>query len=206
MGENRRRWVNTTHDWSALVDHGHLADVRVHRERYAPGGLVHLVLEVVAYANDEAEASGRTGRCAVTLFRDGSVAVADDGRGTETRLDEDGRPVRKPVMATKDLRFFDGPPSAHLPNGAPRRGMSIVAALSEWLTHTNRRRAGSWTQRYANGVPVTGLVTIGEDGTTGTTVRFLPCAAARPRKPVTPAELRGFAAGFPHVDVLFVTA
>jgi topoisomerase-4 subunit B len=206
MGGSRSDWMNTTHDWSALVDHGHLADIRAHRERYAPGGLVHLVLEVVAYADDEAEASDRTGQCTVTLYRDGSVAVADDGRGTDTRLDEDGRPVRKPVMATKDLRFFDGPPAAHLPDGAPRRGMSVVAALSEWLIHTNRRRNGSWTQRYANGVPVTGLVTISEDGATGTTVHFLPCAAARPSEPITPAELRGFAAGFPHLNVLVVTA
>ena len=58
-------------------------------------------------------------------------AVADNGRGTDTRYDERGEPVRKPVMATKDLRFFDTAGAELLPDGHPRRGMSVVAALSE---------------------------------------------------------------------------
>ncbi|MER6514794.1 hypothetical protein ABT158_48855, partial [Nonomuraea sp. NPDC001636] len=61
-----------------------------------------------------------------------------------------------------------------LPDGHPRRGMSVVTALSEWLVHTNRRLNGSWTQRYEHGVPVTGLEPIAGDGATGTTVHFLP--------------------------------
>lgn len=92
----------------------------------------HLVLEAVAHAADEAEAKGE-GRCTVTLHADGSVSVADDGRGTDTRFDAHGRPVKKPVVATKDLRFFDHPDAQLLPDGHPRRGMSVVAALTEWL-------------------------------------------------------------------------
>ena len=134
----------------------------------------------------------------VTLHDDGSVSVADDGRGTETRVNEDGGPMRKPVMATKDLRFFDGAPVAYLPDGAPRRGMSVVAALSEWLVHTNRRRDGAWTQRYENGIPATDLVAVEGDGTTGTTVHFMP---GRPER-VTPARVHRVAAGFPHVRVV----
>ncbi|GII82181.1 hypothetical protein Ssi03_01710 [Sphaerisporangium siamense] len=41
------------------------------------------------------------------------------------------------------------------------------AALSEWLVHTNRRRNGSWTQRYAHGVPVSDLEPVAGDGTFG---------------------------------------
>src|SRR5690242_14226850 len=96
-------------------------------------------MEVVAYADEEAASAERRGRCTISLHGDGSVSVADDGRGTQTRTDDGGTAVRKPVMATRDLRFFDGAPSAHLPDGTPRRGMSVVAALSEWLVHTNRR-------------------------------------------------------------------
>lgn len=77
-------------------------------------------------------------------------------------------------MATSDLRFFAEREPVLLPDGHPRRGMSVVAALSAWLVHTNRRRNGSWTQRYEHGVPVTGLTPISGDGTTGTTVHFLP--------------------------------
>lgn len=166
-------WVNTTHDWAESVDHVHLDSIRSDPAAYAPGGLLHLVLEVVAYANDEAEALGRPGKCVVTLHSDGSVSVADDGRGTDTRSGSNGAMVRKPVMATKDLRFFDGQHGELLPDGSARRGMSVVAALSLWLTHTNRRQNGAWTQRYEHGVPTSDLEPIESTNGTGTTVRFL---------------------------------
>lgn len=173
MDRSRASWRNTTHDWAGTVDLDHLSDIRRHPAVFAPGGTLHLILEVVAYAADEAECGGG-GHCRVTLHPDGSVSVADDGRGTDTRLDEHGQVVRKPVMATKDLRFFDFPEARTLPDGHPRRGMSAVAALSDWLVHTNRRRNGSWTQRYERGVPVTGLEPVADDGTTGTVVHFHP--------------------------------
>lgn len=166
-------WQNTTHDWAGTVDVDHLAHIRQHPEVFAPGGVAHLILEVLAYAADEAE-SNDGGRSTVTLHPDGSVSVADNGRGTDTRVDDLGRIVKKPVMATKDLRFFDSPDAQLLPDGHPRRGMSVVAALSEWLVHTNRRGNGSWTQRYEHGVPATDLIPIADDGTTGTTVHFRP--------------------------------
>lgn len=173
-------WVNTTHDWAATVDAEHLALVRRAPDVFAAGGVSHLILEVLAYAADEAEASGATGLCRVTLHADGSVSVADDGRGTDTRADADGQLVKKPVMATKDLRFFDSPQAEQLPDGQPRRGMSVVAALSSWLVHENRRRDGAWTQRYEYGIPVTGLVAMPAQDATGTTVRFLPDDSVRP--------------------------
>ncbi|MGW4750294.1 ATP-binding protein [Streptomyces sp. NPDC004290] len=173
MDGSRASWANTTHDWAGTVDTVHLAQIRQNPAQFAPGGLEHLVLEVVAYAADEARSRGG-GRCVVTLHADGSLSVKDDGRGTDTRTDEHGRVVKKPVMATKDLRYFDLPEAERLPDGHPRRGMSVVAALSEWLIHTNRRLDGSWTQRYEHGVPVTDLEHVGCDGTTGTCVRFLP--------------------------------
>lgn len=172
---------NTTHDWSASVDVGHLEAIGRDPATYAPGGATHLLLEVLAYAAEEAAARGG-GRAVVTFHDDGSISVADDGRGTDTRLDAAGRPIRKPVMATKDLRFFDTP-SEILPDGFPRRGMSVVAALSDWLVHTNRRVEGSWTQRYERGRPMTDLTPIDPDGTTGTTVRFRPVAELRPAEP-----------------------
>ncbi len=166
-------WVNTTHDWTTAVDDQHLATIRENAHRYAPDGVRHLVLEVLAYAADEAAEQGR-GMAVVTLHQDGSVSVADDGRGTDTRRTTSGRLVRKPVMATRDLRFFDHPDPPALPDGHPRRGMSVVAALSRWLEHTNRRVEGSWCQRYEHGHPIEALLAIAPDGTTGTTVHFLP--------------------------------
>lgn len=202
MDSLRSEWTNTTHDWSTTVDHDHLAAIRREPARYSPGGALHLLLEVMAYADDEAAHAGRRGVCTVTLHGDGSISVADDGRGTDTRLDEHGNPIRKPVMATRDLRFFDDPHAPALPDGAARRGMSVVAALSEWLVHTNRRSGSAWTQRYEGGVPVTDLVAIDDDGTTGTTVRFWPSPAAGKRP--TAADVRRYAAGFPHLELLVV--
>lgn len=101
-----------THDWSRTVDLDHLARVR---STPVLGGALHLLLEVMAYVVDEAVAAGPR-RCEVVLPADGSVSVADDGRG-----------------------------------------MSVVAAWSEWLVDINRRAEGSWTQRYERGVPVTDL-------------------------------------------------
>jgi topoisomerase IV subunit B len=162
-----------THDWTVAVDTGHLAAIRRDPATFAPGGVQHLVLEVLAYAADEAQASG-AGRCVVTFYRDGSVSVTDDGRGTATARDERDRVVRKPVMSTKDLRFFDSPEAQLLPDGHPRRGVSVVAALSEWLVHTSRRQDGAWTQRYEHGMPVTGLLPVTGSGATGTVVHFRP--------------------------------
>jgi topoisomerase-4 subunit B len=205
MSIPRSAWVNTTHDWSAVVDFDHLSQIQIHREQYAPGGLVHLLLEVVAYANEEAKSLGRQGNCTITLHGDGSVSVADDGRGTDTRPDEDGRSIKKPVMTTKDLRFFDGTPTVRLPDGAPRRGISVVAALSEWLIHTNRRHNGAWTQRYENGIPATDLVAVEGDGTTGTTVTFMPDSAMRHPDRLTPAQVQEVASRFPRLQVRVVS-
>ncbi|WNI24260.1 ATP-binding protein [Streptomyces sp. ITFR-16] len=191
MDRTRASWCNTTHDWAAAVDHDHLAAIRSAPHSYAPGGTAHLLLEVLAYAADEAECNGG-GRAVVTLHPDGSVSVADDGRGTDTRFDGAGRPVKKPVMATKDLRFFDVPAPPPLPDGHPRRGMSVVAALSERLTHTNRRRNGSWTQRYEHGVPVTDLDPAPDAATTGTTVHFHPTTG-----PLTAEQAQEARGGWP---------
>lgn len=197
-------WVNTTHDWAGSVDHVHLDSIRSDPVTYAPGGLLHLVLEVVAYANDEAEALGRPGKCVVILHSDGSVSIADNGRGTDTRRGSNGAMVKKPVMATKDLRFFDRRHGELLPDGSPRRGMSVVAALSMWLTHTNRRQNGAWTQRYEHGVPTSALEPIEVTQDTGTTVRFLINRNLVPASSVTPGIIQE-AVDFPSLSVDVVT-
>ncbi|MET9463811.1 ATP-binding protein [Streptomyces sp. NPDC006544] len=200
MDGSRTSWVNTTHDWAGTVDVDHLDHIRREPSEFAPGEPGHLLLEVVAYAADEA-ASRDGGRCVIRLHGDGSVSVQDDGRGTDTRVDEHGRVVKKPVMATKDLRFFDVPEAERLPDGHPRRGMSVVAALSEWLIHTNRRRNGSWTQRYEHGVPVTDLEPTEADGTTGTCVRFLPDGILRAQWPCTSGDVARWSAHWPDLTV-----
>ncbi|MFJ7253022.1 ATP-binding protein [Streptomyces sp. NPDC098085] len=200
MDASRASWVNATHDWSGFVDADHLSYIRQNPDEFAPGGPWHLALEVLAYAADEA-ASGGEGRCVVILHPDGSLSVRDDGRGTDTRVDEHDQNVKKPVMATKDLRFFDFPQAEALPDGCPRRGMSVVAALSEWLVHTNRRLNGAWTQRYEHGVPVSDLEPVEVDGTTGTLVHFKPDESLGSVTLPGDGDLSPLATTWPHLKV-----
>ncbi len=182
------------------MDVDHLTRIREAPALFAPGGVGHLILEVVAYAEEEAEANGG-GRCSITLHADGSVTVSDGGRGTATVVDRQGRAVRKPVMVSRDLRFFDAPDAPCLPDGHPRRGISVVAALSEWLVHTNRRVNGSWTQRYEHALPVTDLVPIAADGATGTVVHFRPVEVVRVMGAVKVDELLRWTVSSPHLSV-----
>lgn len=169
----RSSWKTTTHDWDQDLDLHHLAAVREqlgHAE--VAGGRRHLILEVLAYADEEAQSLGRVGTTQVTYHPDGAVTVADDGRGTDTRTDSDGRVIRKPVMATPDVRFQDELTVPALPDGLPRRGMSTVAALSSELIHTNHRRGGSWSQTYRYGIPDDELAAIEPSEASGTHVTF----------------------------------
>ncbi|MGY4644886.1 ATP-binding protein [Cellulomonas sp. URHB0016] len=170
----RETWTVTTHEWSQDVDRAHLAGIRQSRTVYGAGGRRHLILEVLAYADEEAESLGRVGRAAVTTHADGSVTVADDGRGTDTRTDTAGNVVRKPVMATRDVRFFGAPDAPRLPDGLPRHGISTVAALSAVLVHENHRATGAWSQTYRYGVPDGELRPVRAARASGTSVTFRP--------------------------------
>ncbi|WP_280435222.1 hypothetical protein [Nocardia carnea] len=195
----RAEWPSTTHNWATEVDTAHVQRIRRDPETMAPGGLPHLILEVVAYAADEAEATG-SGRCLIVLHPDGSVSVSDEGRGTDTRTDDRGRPIKKPIMSTKDLRFFDHPETQTLPDRHPRRGISVVSALSTWLVHTNRRRTGAWTQRYEHGIPVSDLLPVDTTGPTGTTVHFLPDPDLPIGNALNTPDLLEMANSWPHLS------
>ena len=193
-------WSNTTHDWQATLDRSHLDLIGAQPDVFAPSGVQHLLHEVLAYVADEV-GSVRNGdaRCEVRCLPDGSWSVRDYGRGTDTRRDESGRVVRKPVMATKDLRFFDARNPELLPDGHPRKGMSVVSALSEWLVHENRRGDGSWRQRYERGIPTDDLTMLPRDGSTGTLVHFRPLP--RLAAPAT-ADLMSLREDWPTLRIL----
>ena len=185
----------TTHEWTHTPDAAHIAAIRADSARYSQGGLAHLVLEVVAYPVDEADA-GTTDRVLVTLHGDGSISIEDNGRGTNVFFDETGKPMVKPIMATRDVRFFDNPEAELLPDGLPRSGMSVVAALSTWLIHENRRLDGAWTRRYERGLPDEDLTEVDAGPHTGTVVHFRPDPEVFGDQPLTVNELRPMLDGF----------
>lgn len=104
-------------------------------------------------------------------------------------------------MSTKDLRFFDFPDAQQLPDGHPRRGMSVVAALSEWLIHTNHRHDAAWTQRYEQGIPVTDLLAIPNQAISGTTVHFRLPATFSPSGLPSASELIQLTAAWPQLTI-----
>lgn len=185
-------WETRTHVWTHPVDTDHLAEVR----SCTPPSALHAVLEVLAYADEESASRGARGSVVVTLG-DETVTVDDDGRGTETRLDAAGRVIRKPVMSTRDVRFFDEIDAALLPDGLPRRGMSSVAAHAERLVHTNQRGGRSWSQEYRHGVPEDELVAVAVRGRSGTVVGFSHPGLAS----FDASTLAEAAAGFAHLGV-----
>lgn len=196
--------MGATHDWSRAVDTDHLDEIRADAGEYAAGGPLRLVLEVLAYPVDEAVDGGTT-RIRVVLHADGSVSVADDGRGTETRVEQDGVARVKPIMATKDLRFYGRGDAPLLPDGSPRAGISVVAALSEWVVHTNRRAEGGWSQRFEHGLPQGELETLPGQASTGTVVHFRPDPALVPGS-VTVDEVRAAARAYADVVPIEVVA
>ena len=184
----------------------HVLEIRNGVKRFSEGGITHLVLEVLAYPVDEAIA-GTTDRVRVTLHADGSISVEDNGRGTMVRYSDAGAPMVKPIMATPDLRFFGVVDAPLLPDGRVRSGMSVVAAMSEWLIHTNRRDGRGWVQRYARGLPQGPLTEVAGDEATGTSVCFRPDATVFGREAASAPSLLAVCAGFGGiVDIALLAA
>jgi DNA gyrase subunit B len=141
-------------------------------------GLHHLVFEVVDNAVDEALA-GRADTVEVTIHPDNSVTVSDNGSGIPVDVMADqGMPALTVVLTKLHAggKFGgDGTPYK-VSGGLHGVGVSVVNALSEWLTAEVHRDKKIWRQEFARGEPTTDLKKAGVAKDSGTTITFLPDA------------------------------
>ena len=141
-------------------------------------GLHHLVWEIVDNAVDEA-LSGFGEKISVTLNKNGSVSVADNGRGMPTGKHALGIPTVQVIFTVLHAGGKFGQGGYKTSGGLHGVGSSVVNALSYWLEVDITRDGAVYKQRFENGgKPVTTLKKIGTAPKykTGTTVTFMPDA------------------------------
>ncbi len=137
-------------------------------------GLHHLVQEIVDNAIDEALA-GYCDTVTITLNRDGSCSVTDNGRGIPTDIHHTEKISAVEVVLTKlhaGGKFGGG--GYKISGGLHGVGLSVVNALSEWLEVDVYQKGKHFHQVYNRGIPQRRLEVVGDAENTGTKVTFYP--------------------------------
>ncbi len=141
-------------------------------------GLNHLIYEIVDNAVDE-HLAGYCDHIDVTLEKDGSCTVADNGRGIPVGMHEKGVPAERLVYTTLHAGGKFDNDAYKTSGGLHGVGSSVVNALSTYLDVKVKRDGFIHHDHYAQGKPdlelVKGLLpVIGKTKETGTCVNFLP--------------------------------
>ncbi len=146
-------------------------------------GLHHLVYEILDNSIDEAM-GGYCKNIEVTIYRDGSASVRDDGRGIPTDIHPKyGRSAMEIVMSTLHAGGKFDKKSYQVSGGLHGVGLSVVNGLSEWLDAFVWRDGVEHYLHFARGLMTGQMITReptsgvrNDDGTlrTGTMIHFKP--------------------------------
>ena len=137
-------------------------------------GLHHLVYEIVDNSVDEA-LGGHCTKVLVTLNKEGSVTVEDDGRGIPVDImPKVNKPALEVVMTELHAGGKFDNKSYKVSGGLHGVGVSVVNALSEHLFVVVRRNGKIYQQSYSRGKPEEPLQETGVSESTGTKITFTP--------------------------------
>ncbi|MCL2862999.1 MAG: DNA topoisomerase (ATP-hydrolyzing) subunit B [Methanimicrococcus sp.] len=139
-------------------------------------GLHHLVYEVIDNSIDEALA-GYAKNIRMTINEDGSITVIDDGRGIPVDIHPKyQRPALEIALTMLHAGGKFDKSSYRVSGGLHGVGVSVVNALSEWMSAEVKRDGKVCRQTFARGVPTSDVEIIGEceDSKTGTIIQFMP--------------------------------
>ena len=138
-------------------------------------GLHHLAYEIVDNAVDEA-LSGYATKIEVTIHKDQSLSVKDNGRGMPTGKHASGIPTIQVIFTVLHAGGKFGQGGYKTSGGLHGVGASVVNALSDWLTVEVLRDGTLYKQAFKNGGEAVGTVKKEKTNRrgSGTTVTFLP--------------------------------
>lgn len=137
-------------------------------------GLHHLVWEIVDNSIDEI-INGYGDMVKIRLNGDGSITIADNGRGVPIGIHESGKTTPEVIYTVLHAggKFEEG--NYKVSGGLHGVGASVVNALSSWMDVTIYTDGIISNIRFKNGGEVSSpLKKIGESKKTGTCVTFMP--------------------------------